>query len=225
MKFLEGRRDIMLKCKNNYYYFKYSDLPLEKQQICYCEIKNFVKRVSWEYRGFWNWYDKLFSSKFQLEKKREIIICQSDVQIVGIAILKKDIDEQKICTLRVAKEFQHRGIGKELMALSLEWLQNDKPLITVHKCKSHEFSALFNYYGFILEEKQVNYYHLFNTELVYNGSLPAKEFLLNAEEILDLENMVKWFVKSGKQNFNEFLDICIQQWWVKEQLRKQIIKG
>lgn len=215
----------MLKCKNNNYYFRYSELPFERKVIYYNEIKIFVKKIAWEYSGFGLWFDKLFSSEFELDRTREIIICQSDFQMAGIAILKKDNDEQKICTLRVAKEFQHRGIGKELMALSLEWLQNDKPLITVHKCKCHEFNSLFNYYGFVLEEKQVNYYRLFNTELVYNGSLPAKEFLLNAEEVLDLENAIREFIDSGQKNFNDFLDNCIKQWWNKEQLRKNIIKG
>ena len=213
----------MLKYKNNNYYFQYSELTFEKKQAYYNEIKNFVRKIAWEYCDFWTWYDKLFSSDVELNQTREIIICQSHFQIAGIAILKKDSEEQKICTLRVAKEFQHQGIGKELMEQSIEWLENEKPLITVHKSKSSEFQSLFDRYGFVLEEKQRNYYHLFSTEFVYNGILPEKKFVLNQMEIFDLENTIKNFLVSGQKDFNLFLDNCIQQWWKREQIRNRII--
>jgi len=214
----------MLRCKKNNYYFQYSELPFEKKQIYYNEIRNFVRKIAWEYSGFWTWYDKLFSSDLELNETREIIICQSRFQMAGIAILKKDLEEQKICTLRVAKEFQHQGIGKELMEQSIEWLENERPLITVHKSKSSEFKSLFDRYGFVLEEKQKNYYHLFNTEFVYNGALPEKDLWLNQIEMLDLENTVKKFLSSGQRDFSFFLDNCIQQWWKREQIRNRIIK-
>ncbi len=215
----------MMRYKEGNYYIRYSELSLEKRLIYYNEIRNFVKRIAWEYNGFWSWYDKLFLPNLELDRTREIIICQSEFQMAGIAILKKDIDEQKICTLRVAKAFQRRGIGKELMELSMEWLQSDKPLITVHKSRNNEFRSLFSYYGFVLEEQQKHYYHLFNTELVYNGTLPEKEIFLSSEELIDLGDIVKGFLNSGQKNFNIFLDSCIQQWWGQEQLREQIIKG
>lgn len=211
--------------KDNFYYFLYSELPFEEKQIYHCEIKEFVKRIAWEYYGFWNWFDNLFSEKYELDSTREIIICHSGLQMVGISILKRDLMEQKICTLRVSKEFQRRGIGKQLVELSLEWLQNDKPLITVHKSKSKEFESLFDRYGFVLEEKQKNYYHLFNTELVFNGTLPKKSLFLNPQEVFDLENAIKAFFDSGQLDFSLFLDKCIQQWWEREEVRKQIIRN
>lgn len=39
------------------------------------------------------------------------------------------------------------------MELSFEWLNDDKPLITIHNSKKHEFNKLFKRYNFELEEK------------------------------------------------------------------------
>lgn len=61
------------------------------------------------------------------------------------------------------------------MELSFEWLNDDKPLITIHNSKNMN---LTNYLNVIILnwKKKWGYYRLFRTELVYNGSLPEKNF-------------------------------------------------
>ena len=47
------------------------------------------------------------------------------------------------------------------MELSFEWLNEDKPLITIHDSKRQEFKKLFERYDFQLEEERKGYYRLF----------------------------------------------------------------
>lgn len=201
-------------------YFKYSTLSCLEQTLYYDKIYAFVSRLVWEYPGFKQWYTGLFNKQKQLNQYREIIICEKEFSIAGIAILKRDETENKICTLRVAKEYQRQGIGSRLMELSFEWLQDDFPMITMHKIKKHEFQPLLEHYGFKLEQKQRNYYNIFSTELVYNGVLPEKELYFNKIELLDVQKLYKKFVVTGKYNFNEFLDECIRVWQEKEYYRR-----
>ena len=202
-------------------YFKYSMLSYLEQSIYYDKIYKFVNRLVWEYPGFKQWYTGLFNDQKQLNYTREIIICEKDFNIAGIAILKNDRYEKKICTLRVAKEYQKQGIGSRLIELSFEWLQDDSPMITMHKVKQVEFQPLLDYYGFKLEQKQRNYYNIFSTELVYNGALPEKELIFNKIELLDVQKLYKKFVVTGKYNFNEFLEECIRVWQEKEYYRRR----
>ena len=210
---------------NNKLYLKYSSLSTEEKIIYSQQLKKFLRKLSWEYPGFWKWYDSLFSAKVELKPNREIIICESCFQLVGVAILKRDIEEKKICTLRVEKDFQRQGIGRKLFELSFEWLNCDKPLITVRQSKNCEFQKLFDYYCFNAEEKRRNYYQLFSTEVVYNGSLPAKGFELNQIEIFDLEKSIRQYLLSGEKSFAAFLDRWIYKIWQQAQIRDRRIRS
>ena len=204
-------------------YIKYSQLSPLQQRLYYDLIYRFIKRLEWEYPGFKQWYQSLYNNNQELKRDREIIICEREFQIVGLAILKKSAAERKICTLRVAKPYQRQGIGKNLMELSFEWLEDDKPLITVHKYKEKEFASLFQYYGFKLEQRQRNYYNIFSTELAYNGILPEKKLYFSNIEIEDIQNIYRQFLASGIYNFDEFLDSCITQWLKREKMRRIVM--
>lgn len=214
----------MIKSITDNQYFKYSMLSHFEKKLYYKRIYSFISRLIWEYPGFKRWYDGLFNENKELNPEREIIICEKNCLLAGIAILKSDTEEQKICTLRVAKEFQKQGIGRELMRQSLEWLQNDYPLITMHKIKEHEFSSLLNYYGFQLDQEQRNYYNIFSTELVYNGILPEKKILFNKIELLDIRQLYGVFARSGKYDFDKFLEECVSRWLFREcQRRREMV--
>lgn len=201
----------MMKINDNCFY-RYSMLSRFEQTLYYEKIYLFLKSLAWEYPGFKQWYNSLFTRCGSLKSEREILICEKDFRIAGVAILKWDEDEKKICTLRVAKEFQKQGIGKRLMELSFEWLQSDRPLITMHKTKQREFSALLKYYGFELEQQQKNYYHVFNTEFVYNGVLPRKKTIIEQIRLLNIEEVYEEFISSGKYDFNAFLNEYVTDW-------------
>ena len=108
----------------------YSAFSVFEKNLYYKEIYNFLKRLNIEYPGFSRWYKGLFLENKELWDDREIIICEKEYRIAGVSILKSTEEEKKICTLRVAAPFQRQGIGRKLMEMSFEWLQEDKPLIT-----------------------------------------------------------------------------------------------
>ena len=204
---------------NNNYYYKYSDIPFFEKTLYYELIYKFVRRLSIEYPDFINWFNNLFTDSKELKLDREIIICESNYKIVGLAILKSSDYEKKICTLRVDRRYQHQGIGKKLIQLSLEWLEDDYPVITMHKSKQVQFDSLLKYYGFRLEQTQPHYYSIFSTEYVYNGELPEKSFFFNKFEIMDMQNIYRRFIKSGKYNIDEFIEECINIWCKREKNR------
>lgn len=213
----------MIKQINHNEYFMYSELPTLSKLIYRNEIYKFLYSLNWEYPNFKLWYQSLFSSDetdVALKNDREIIICGRNGIILGVSILKKNKEEQKICTLRVAKPYQLQGIGKNLMGLSLEWLDNQKPLITLHKSKQQMFSSLLDYYGFKLEQEQWNYYNIFSTELSYNGILPEKKFALNKFELVDVGTIYKKLLLSGNCDVNKFLGQCFNLWLKSEQERR-----
>ena len=169
-------------------FFTYSSVnDIDRRWYKY-SIFLFLRKLVWEYIHFLNWYNDLFLDDDNLQNSREIIICEKDSRIVGVAILKKTINEQKICTLRVEKDFQKMGIGSKLMEYSFEWLENDKPLITFHKTKQGDFEPLLKRYNFRLDQINEMYYSIFNTELVYNGELPPKKIISDNFEIVENGN-------------------------------------
>lgn len=210
----------MEKMVNDKRYFLYTSLSRELKKIYQCEISKFLGRLVFEYQGFRSWYQGLFVEEFELECNREIIICEDKFQIAGVAIIKNDLQEKKICTLRVAREYQHQGIGHILIEMCMEQLNTSKPMITLHKSKLNQFEKLLSYYNFELEQIQKHYYSIFSTELVFNGFLPEKEFIFNKIELMDMEKIYRSFVLSGKKNFEDYVDACIRCWYNREQMRR-----
>lgn len=209
---------------NGFKYIHYSELnPLDKS-FYFTKVYSFLRMLVLEYPFFHQWYNKLFLLNNDLNNGREIIICQYNGEIAGVAILKRDSEECKICTLRVAKKYQRNGIGKKLVEFSMEWLENDKPFITVHKTKQKDFAQLFTYYNFKLEQKTWGYYSIFSTELAYNGILPKKSILLNKIEMVDIKKIILELMEFDCFDFNEVLNRCIEIWWQREKrLRYKLI--
>lgn len=140
------------------------------------KVYDFLKRLKYEYKNFDTWYDSLFDEYHNLVNGREIIIFEDITGVIsGVAILKNTENEKKICTLRVGEQFQHQGIGSQLIEMSIKTLGIDKPMITINKSKFKQFKKLFDKYNFELTQTKRHYYGIFNTELVFNGTLPDKK--------------------------------------------------
>lgn len=210
----------MEKIINGKRYFLYSSLSQELKKIYCNEIYRFLGRLKFEYHGFHSWYKNLFEKSFDLKCNREIILCEDQLRIAGVAIVKNEFEERKICTLRVAGEYQRQGIGHNLVEMCMAQLNTEKPMITLHKNKYNQFEKLLCYYNFELEQTQRHYYSIFSTELVFNGLLPQKEFLFNKIELIDIEKMYTSFVSSGKNNLEDFVNTCIMCWYNRERIRR-----
>lgn len=209
----------MEKIINGKRYFLYSSLSYELKKIYYTQIYKYLNKLVFEYHGFQKWYQNLFTNSYDLKQNREIIICEDFLHIIGIAIIKDDFDEKKICTLRVSKSYQHQGIGHNLVELCLSQLNTEKPMITLHKNKLYQFEKIFKYYNFELEQTQKHYYSIFNTELVFNGFLPQKKCIFNQIELIDIEKLYKTFILNGQTDFEEFINLCIHYWYDQEKFK------
>lgn len=210
----------MKKMINGKKYYLYSSLSQGLKKVYQYEIYKFLCRLVFEYQGFQSWYEGLYTEEFELKYNREIIICEEQFRIVGVAIIKNDLQEKKICTLRVAREYQHQGIGHNLVEMCMQQLHTDKPMITLHKSKMNQFEKLLSYYNFELEQTQKHYYSIFSTELVFNGLLPEKELVFNKIELMDMDKLYRMVVLRGKKNFEDYVDACIRCWYNRAKMRQ-----
>lgn len=197
--------------KDSFSYIFYSEEELMNKIKWHRHIVEFLSLLTYEYPGFKAWFSDLFKAEWELKNEREIIICCKGANLAGIIILKKDVNERKICTLRVAESFKGLGIGKNLIALALEWLECEKPLITLRKSKKAEFESIFDFYGFQLEQKNFSYYKWFSTELAYNGELPPKSLFTKKFEVVDWQRLMKNSMIPHHIKFEDFANYYFLQ--------------
>lgn len=150
-------------------YFKFSELSKLEQQMYYNYIYLFLMEANMQYPAFSVWYGNLFTDDMRLKPEREIIVCEKEYEIAGVTILKSTKEEAKICTMYVAEQYRHNGLGRRLMELSLEWLKNDKPVITLDKSNEPDFAGILKHFGFVLQEENCGLYNPGKVELIYNG--------------------------------------------------------
>ena len=103
----------------------------------------------------------------------EIIVCTIGSNVAGVAFLKKDAEECKICTLLVVEAYRGKHIATQLLERSFEYLGTTKPLITIADYKLSMFEHVIQKYGWELTQTMgEGYYNTTSRELVYNGELP-----------------------------------------------------
>ena len=160
----------MLNINLNFRFFSMRELDILSQIAYAKKINSFLVSLNFEYPGFNKWYWSLFENS-TIKNERDIIFYVFNSEVAGVAILKHDNNENKICTLRVSPKYQHIGIGSALIEKSFEIFNTDKPLITIHISKYNSFKGIFEKYNFSLEQQIQGYYGLFKSELSYNGVL------------------------------------------------------
>lgn len=103
----------------------------------------------------------------------EIIICTISNKIAGVACLKKDDTESKLCTFFVAEEYRGKGIATKMLKQSFRYLGTTKPLFTIADNKISMFKHIIKKYNWKLTQiMDKGYYNTTSRELVYNGKLP-----------------------------------------------------
>ena len=110
-------------------YFKLSELTKLEQQMYYNCIYLFLMEANIQHPEFSAWYSGLFTDDLRLKPEYEIVICEKEYEIAGVTILKLTKEEAKICTVYVTEQYRHNGLGRRLMELSIEWLENEKPVM------------------------------------------------------------------------------------------------
>lgn len=92
-------------------------------------------------------------------------------EIISMACLKKDDEEQKICTLFVSDKCRGLGIGTSIIEESMKWLGTTKPLITLADYKLDMFKPIIDKYDWELTEIVSGLYNDRSQELCFNGTL------------------------------------------------------
>ncbi|QHQ19923.1 GNAT family N-acetyltransferase [Pectobacterium brasiliense] len=103
--------------------------------------------------------------------ERSIIFEYREYDLAGLAILKDNLAEKKLCCLQVMPKFQGSGIGLTLFERSFELLNTNNPLLSISEEQNKNFLKIFKYYGFEFGEAYHQYYRPLKTELSFNGLL------------------------------------------------------
>lgn len=102
----------------------------------------------------------------------EIILCLNRNQIVGIAFLKKDLLEKKLCTFYVVENCRKKYISVKLLNLAFNYLGTTTPLISISEHKLPMFRhIIFKYNWELTQILSDSYYGNSFREFVYNGKL------------------------------------------------------
>ncbi|WP_410480268.1 GNAT family N-acetyltransferase [Pseudomonas sp. DCA-1] len=129
--------------------------------------------LSGYYPGFNAWLDYKVIPGL-LSGERSILLEHNRGSLSGLAIVKNDGLEKKLCCLRVLPRFQNTGVGLKLFERSFQTLGTSMPLLSIAEEQKPVFGRLFKYYGFELAKKYHDYYRPMKDELSFNGLIEAE---------------------------------------------------
>lgn len=118
-------------------------------------------------------------------------------EIIAMACLKKDEEEQKICTLYVSDKCRGLGLGTAIIEEAIKWLGTTKPFITLADYKLEMFRPIIDKYGWELTEIVTGMYNDRSQELCFNGTLTK-----NNDETLE-QQLHKRLLKALKHRLEE----------------------
>ncbi len=136
------------------------------------DISSFIRSSLFGLSDFYPLFDRWLKTKVLpglVTGERSILLEQNRGRFSGLAIVKDDGLEKKLCCLRVMPEFQGSGAGLRLFERAFETLDNDMPLLSIAEEQKDTFNKLFSYYGFELAKKYKNHYRPLKDELSFNG--------------------------------------------------------
>lgn len=138
-----------------------------------------------ELSGYYPAFDKWLETKIMpglVSGERSIILEYRNSGLSGLAIVKDNSVEQKLCCLRVLPMYHGTGVGLKLFERSFETLNNSSPLLSVAEEQLVRFHKIFKYYGFEIAKIYHDYYRPFKDELSFNGLIePAPASMMDLQ--------------------------------------------
>lgn len=132
---------------------------------------DYPKHNSW-------FYQKHLPATLQPNSGRDIIFAyDQEGSFYGTSFVKRDDQEQKICTLFVDEKSRGLGVGTALVEKSMEVLGTTKPMITLADYKLPMFEGLIEKYGWEQTQEVSGLYNDRSVELVFNGILDTSSTL------------------------------------------------
>ena len=136
-----------------------------------------------DYPDYKEWYTKVQVPGLYTNE-RNIIIAHIKDKIVGFVSLKKTNEEKKICTFYVEKSFRRNKIGTILVERAVEFLEEERPLITIPMDKLNEFIKIANKYNWKITDIKENLYRTSTPEVIVNGIITSTNQSLTQETSL-----------------------------------------
>lgn len=141
-------------------------------------------QVKDDYPEYKEWYQTIQIPGIY-DGTRNIIIAHIGERIVGFVSLKKVDSEKKICTFYVEKNFRRNKIGALLAQKAVDYLEEEKPLITIPMDKLGEFTKIAEKYNWQVTDIKENLYRTTTPEVIVNGMIKTPN------ESLEIEKSVK----------------------------------
>ena len=182
-----------------------SESVLDNPSYLYDIYSVLLESQEW-YPEIFKWYFKKFVPNM-INGKRHIIKYHVGSDMTGIALLKKEDNEKKICTFRVKSKYRRNGIGKRLFGKCVEILNTERPMITVSAERLCYFKNIFKYYDLKLEQVLEGYYRENSSEYVFNGYLDSKKIPFNKGRSEASEDKYTYFNQFLLENSKTMNDI------------------
>ena len=145
--------------------------PLEFIQKLLNDVLVLSMQVKNDYPDYKTWYQTIQVPGIY-DGTRNIIIANIADRIVGFVYMKKTKEEKKICTFYVEKSFRKNKIGTLLATKAVEYLEEDKPLITIPMDKLNDFIRIGNRFNWQITDIKENLYRTTTPEVIVNGTTP-----------------------------------------------------
>ena len=117
------------------------------------------------YPNFKKWWDDKVMPGIT-NGERMVFCAYRDTKIVGFMVLKRTVEENKICSFYVLPEYRQSGVGTFMMRVATEIL-SDKLIITVPEPLTYAYESLLVRYGFNKTAEVPDLYVHGITEIVY----------------------------------------------------------
>ena len=130
--------------------------------------RSMLEGIECFYPEFGHWYVNKCLPGVLLGKD-VLMLARDKHQIVGVALGKRTAKETKLRCVRVAPDYQSRGVGIHLIEKMLRQLGSDRPHCTVAEEMLHQFSRPFvNHFDFKLNRVERGLYRPGKLEYVFN---------------------------------------------------------
>jgi len=127
-----------------------------------------IKDLDNYYPNFDKWYFNKFIPSV-LTGNDAAIVMQKNNEIIGISLIKKSKEENKLRALRILKRYQKKGYGLYLLDKSLKELDDPLPHCTVAEELINDYARIFiDRYNFKLDYVDRNTYRKGKNEYLFN---------------------------------------------------------
>ena len=161
----------------------------------YSDLKTMIEEYEPLYPGIDLWFRKKVAPELAKGKRRHGIIIYHDDKPVGSAIIRKG-EHVKICSMRVTPDYQHKHLGRALMAaITFGVYPQAKTFhFTIPEELWESHKGFFEQYGFRVQEPSKKQYRAFSQELACSASY-------NQVQVEVIRTQIQTILKEGEKKW------------------------